>query len=58
MNTRWVADQLVAAIDAEDRVTLQTGTEVLGVDGLPDGRWRLRADGGFADEFDVVVNAL
>lgn len=58
VNTRWVADQLVAAIDAEDRVTLQTGTEVLGVDGLPDGRWRLRADGGFADEFDVVVNAL
>src|SRR5659263_670998 len=28
VNTRWVADQLVAAVDAEDRVTLQTGTEV------------------------------
>jgi glycine/D-amino acid oxidase-like deaminating enzyme len=60
VDTRWLADRLGAAVAAEAGVTLQLRTNVVGAQprGSADGRWRVYADKGYDEDFDVVVNAL
>ncbi|MCD2444192.1 FAD-binding oxidoreductase [Agromyces sp. SYSU K20354] len=59
VDTRWFANRLAEAVAAEPGVTSRLGTTVLAAEPIdaPDGRWRVRTDGG-DDDFDVVVNAL
>jgi len=60
VDTRWFADRLAAAVDAEPRVTLRAGTTVVGAEPLRGeaGSWRVRTDDGDDEIADVVVNAL
>ena len=60
VDTGWFADQLAGAVAAEAGVTVQPGTNVVGVEPRSsiDGQWRVRSDDGFDEDFDVVVNAL
>jgi glycine/D-amino acid oxidase-like deaminating enzyme len=61
VNTLWVADRLLAAITAEPRVQLLTGTKVTGLRstvGSWDGPWRLDCEPIAHDDFDIVINAL
>lgn len=60
VDTRWFADRLAAAVAAERGVTLQLETTVVGAEprDSDEGRWRVHADNGFDEDFDVVVNAL
>ena len=58
VHTSWVADQLAEALAAEPRVTLQLGTTVHGVQHRPSGRVRVHGSADFAEDFDVVANAL
>jgi glycine/D-amino acid oxidase-like deaminating enzyme len=60
VDTRWVADQLAAAVSAEPGVRLRLGTNVHGVSPVESihGPWRVHADPGLDEPFDLVVNAL
>jgi glycine/D-amino acid oxidase-like deaminating enzyme len=60
VDTRWFADRLAGAVGSEPGVTLQLDTTVIGAEPRDsvDGRWRVHADNGYDEEFDVVVNAL
>ncbi|WP_448003731.1 NAD(P)/FAD-dependent oxidoreductase [Agromyces bauzanensis] len=60
VDTRWFADRLAGAVAAEPGVTLRLGTTVTSAQprDSADGRWRVRGDHGFGEDFDVVVNAL
>ncbi len=60
VDTRWFADRLAGAVDAEPRVTLRAGTTVVGAEPLrdEDGRWRVRTEDGDHEVADAVVNAL
>lgn len=60
VHTRLLADQLAAAVLAEDRIAFRPRSTVLAaasVDGV-DGPWHVRCAGGETEEYDVVVNAL
>ena len=60
VDTQWFADRLAGAVAAEPHVSLRLGTAITGAQPLGDvdGRWRVRGDGGFDEDFDMVVNAL
>lgn len=60
VDTRWFADRLAGAVGSEPGVTLRLDTTVMGATSgdSPDSRWRVQADDGDDEEFDVVVNAL
>jgi len=60
VDTGWFADRLAGAVAAETSVTFQPGTDVVAVEPRDpaDGRWRVSAENGFEEDFDVVVNAL
>ena len=60
VDTRRVADRLAAVVASETGVTLRLGTTVTGVEPLTSGagEWRVRADTGGDEDFDLVVNAL
>lgn len=60
VDTRWFADRLAGAVGSEPGVTLQLDTTVIGAEprNSVDGPWRVHADNGYDEEFDVVVNAL
>jgi glycine/D-amino acid oxidase-like deaminating enzyme len=60
VHTRWLADRLVGAVAAEDRITVRPGSTVVAatpMDGS-DGPWEVRCADGGRDAYDVVVNAL
>ena len=58
VQTNWLADELAAAVAAEPRITTQLGTRVVRVQqGLTD-RVRVLGWPDYAEDFDVVVNAL
>jgi glycine/D-amino acid oxidase-like deaminating enzyme len=56
MNTLWLADRVVDAMDAEPRVNFACGTRVTGL--AKTDRWTVSTEHGAAGGFDVVVNAL
>jgi hypothetical protein len=60
IDTNWLADRLAAAVAAEPRITLRTGTNVVGAQPVdaPDGAWRVAAMPGIDGTFDLVINAL
>jgi glycine/D-amino acid oxidase-like deaminating enzyme len=61
VNTIWVADRFVEAIEAEPNISVRTSTLVAGVDQTEaprSGPWRIRAEPGLDEPFDVVVYAL
>ena len=60
VDTRWVADRLVAAVEAESRITLRLGTTVTGATPVEsaDGPWRVRGTPDLDERVDVVLNAL
>lgn len=60
VDTRWFADRLSGAVAAEPGVELRLDTMVVGAAprDSTDGRWRVHADNGYDEDFDVVVNAL
>lgn len=61
VNTRWIADRLVAALAAEPRIVLRLGAVVTAVEsgaaGL-DGPLTVRTAGAADGPYDAVVNAL
>lgn len=60
VHTRWLADQLVGAVAAEDRITVRPRSTVVAatpIDGIH-GPWQVRCADGGCDAYDVVVNAL
>ncbi|WES64840.1 FAD-dependent oxidoreductase [Microbacter sp. GSS18] len=58
VDTGWIADRLADRVLADDAVAFVPGVTVSGVDIDDDGgRATVRGD-GFAERFDVVVNAL
>ena len=58
VQTGWLADQLAAAVVAEPRITLRMGTRVVRVGQEQADRLRVVGEPQFAEDFDVVVNAL
>lgn len=60
VDTRWVADRLVAALGAEPGVELRTGMRVAAVHRMQEnGPMHVGfADGGREGPFDIVINAL
>ena len=57
VDTNFVADAFVAALDAASRVELACGVEVSGVARAGEG-WTVRSPQGAHGPFDAVVNAL
>ena len=58
VNTNWLADQLAAAVAAESRISVRMGVRVVRVAHEPANRVHVVGEPGFAEQFDVVVNAL
>jgi glycine/D-amino acid oxidase-like deaminating enzyme len=60
MNTRWLADRLVEALEADPRVEIRTCTRVASVspEGDSTDRWRVISAAGEDRGFDAVINAL
>lgn len=60
INTQWVAENLAFALRGQPRVTLRLNTTVTAATPVAgaDGPWRVAADDGTREPFDVVVNAL
>jgi hypothetical protein len=58
VHTNWLADQLTAAVAAEPRITTRMGTRVVRVQRAMADRMRVVGTPQFAEDFDVVVNAL
>ncbi|HEU5143746.1 MAG TPA: FAD-dependent oxidoreductase [Dermatophilaceae bacterium] len=60
VDTRWVADQLAAAVSAEPGIDLRMATTVHRVSPLASihGPWQVQGDPGLDESFDLVVNAL
>lgn len=60
VDTRWAADRVAEAVDAEPRIDFRPRVTVTGaapVAGV-DGAWRVRCAAGDSEPYDVVVNAL
>ena len=61
VSTRWVADQFVAAVEAESRITTAMEERVVDVASTSDGGdgpWQVHSTSGSHGPFDYVVNAL
>jgi glycine/D-amino acid oxidase-like deaminating enzyme len=62
VSTTWIADRLVDAVRANDRIEIRTGRRVTSVVDASTlatkDRWRITTAGGAEDVFDCVVNAL
>jgi hypothetical protein len=59
--TNWLADQYVAAVEAESKIDRRKGIRVTGarpLDGDTEGRWQVETSTGNHGPFDGVVNAL
>ena len=58
VNTNFVADAFVAALEGAGGVELACGVEVSAVEPAGDGRWAVRSGNERHGTFDAVVNAL
>ena len=58
VNTNFVADAFVAALEGAEGVELACGVEVSSVEPAGDGRWAVRSGNERHGTFDAVVNAL
>ena len=61
VETTWLADRFVAALEAERQITLQMNTRVTGLavpHGSSQGPWWVESTAGRFDGYDCVINAL
>jgi len=58
VDTNWVADRFVEALEAEPRIRLAMGTRVTGLEGAFQGPWKVLGSEGADGPFDGVINAL
>jgi hypothetical protein len=61
VNTNWIADRYIDAIDADQRIEQMLNTRVIGVkptEASIHGRWAIQSQPPLDGAYDVVINAL